>query len=325
MAVHDRQERFGAKRLEHAPIPRLTEPRICLLVHHARACRLDRIEDATDAFRQRQLVEAQHGLADGVDGGAHGGGPLTQVGGETVARELARDRQRREDRRQHRRVADPPVEAQSHDRLELLDPAVRARGIERPDAFPVIGRLHRAGRTGPIAGGQHVGGLDAAPRLDAVAATGRDLEEIRAVMIVETQRRLREAGRRTVDRRKMSPHRVRHTIDGLTVDRRSQSLASRHLLHRVTRPSLSTAAPSGPTTSKPTAPSGTAWVRTVSRDGTITIPVNRAATPRTRAGSASRSRATTRDTASASVAVPCKMIAGKPAARATAPSVWMGL
>ena len=175
----------GPERLEDPTVPWLAEARIRILVHDAGARGLDRIEDAGDALGQGQLVEAEHGLADGVHRDGDGAGPLAQVRRQPVARELARDGQRREDGGQYRRVADSAVEAESDDRLELLDPPLGALRIERANALPVVATLHRAGGARAITGRQHLLGFNAAPGLDAVAAARRDLEEVRAVVIVE--------------------------------------------------------------------------------------------------------------------------------------------
>ena len=45
---------------------------------------------------------------------------------------------------------------------------------------------------------------------------------------------------------------------------------------------------------------------------------------RTRPGSPSRNSSTSLETASAKVAVPCRMMSGKPASNATRRSVWIG-
>jgi len=65
--------------------------------------------------------------------------------------------------------------------------------------------------------------------------------------------------------------------------------------------------------------------RTVKVEGIVTIAPKRPATLSTRAGSLPASLSIIRDTASASVAVPCRMIEGSPAARATDASVCIGL
>ena len=64
--------------------------------------------------------------------------------------------------------------------------------------------------------------------------------------------------------------------------------------------------------------------RTVISDGISTIPLKRPAIRVTRDGSPPASEWTMRDTASASVAVPCRISAGRPASRATLMSVWIG-
>ena len=66
-----------------------------------------------------------------------------------------------------------------------------------------------------MAVGQHLLGLDAAPGLHGVAAVRRDLEEVGAVVLVEAQRGLGQAGRRAVHGREVAPDGVGHAVDGL--------------------------------------------------------------------------------------------------------------
>src|SRR3989454_5782806 len=119
---------------------------------------------------------------------------LREVVREPRARELSRERERREERGQDRRVADTPVEAHPHDGLELLDPARRRARIQRADRLPVLGRTDGAAHAGPVTVLPRLVALDAPPRLDRVAAARRDLEKVRAVALVEPERRLREPG-----------------------------------------------------------------------------------------------------------------------------------
>ena len=129
-------------------------------------------------------------------------------------------------------ITHPPIEAHPDDRLDVLDiPVGRAR-IELSNLRPVGGLAHRAGCAGPMAIGLHHRVFDAAPRGHRIAAGRSDLEEIRAVAFVETERRLRETCWRAIDRREMTPHRVRHPIDGLAAEGGQEALASSHLLHR---------------------------------------------------------------------------------------------
>src|SRR5438445_2405370 len=166
--------------------------------------------------------------------------------------------------------------------------------------------------------------LDAPPRFDRVAAPRRDLEEVRAVALVEPQRRLREPGGGAVHRREVAPDGVGHTVDRLAVDRRQDALAPAHLLHARRTPSLSTDSPRSLTASKPMTPPARPRPRTTKLVGGVTIPVSRAASAVTRVGSSPRSWRITCDTASASVAVPWRIGPGRPAARAAAMSVWIG-
>src|SRR3989449_7146918 len=156
---------------------------------------------------------------------------LREVVREPRARELPRERERREERGQDRRVADTPVEAHPHDGLELLDPARRRPRIERADRLPALGRTAGAALAGPVPIPPRLVALDAPPRLDRVAAARRDLEKVRAVALVEPERRLREPGGGAVDRREVAPDGVGHAVDGLAVDRRQDALAPAQLLH----------------------------------------------------------------------------------------------
>src|SRR5208282_394971 len=72
--------------------------------------------------------------------------------------------------------------------------------------------------------------------------------------------------------------------------------------------------PSPLSTSKNTTAPSRVSMRTVSVDGIVTIAPKRPATRSTRAGSLPASLSIIRDTAIASVAVPCRMISGNPAA-----------
>ena len=156
---------------------------------------LDRVEDSRDALGEGNVGEADERLGDRLQRVADQPGVLADVGGQARTRQLARQRQRREEGRQHRRVADPAVEAQTDDRLHLLVVALGAHRIERPDALPVLRALHGARRAGAVAVGEHLLRLHAAPGLDGVAPVRRDLEEVRAVVVVEAQRRLGQPGR----------------------------------------------------------------------------------------------------------------------------------
>src|SRR5207302_1633621 len=61
--------------------------------------------------------------------------------------------------------------------------------------------------------------LDAPPRFHGIAPARSDLQEVRAVSLVEAQRRLRQARWRAIHAREVTPHRVRHAVDGLSIDR----------------------------------------------------------------------------------------------------------
>src|SRR3989454_8568130 len=156
---------------------------------------------------------------------------LREVVREPRARELSRERERREERGQDRRVADTPVEAHPHEGRELLAPARRRARTERADRLPALGRTDGAAHAGPVTALPRLVALDAPPRLDRVAAARRDLEKVRAVALVEPERRLREPGGGAVDRREVAPDGVGHAVDGLAVDRRQDALAPAQLLH----------------------------------------------------------------------------------------------
>src|SRR5262249_528840 len=141
------------------------------------------------------------------------------------------------------------IEPQTDDRLDLLGIAGRAARVERADLLPVFGRAHRAAGARPMAVLAHGVALDTAPGLDGVAAARRDLEKIRAGTLVEPQRRLRQASRGVIDGREMAPHSVGDAIDGLAVDRGQDALASTHLLHARSTPSLRIGSPRSPTAS----------------------------------------------------------------------------
>src|SRR5439155_1034268 len=175
----------------------------------------------------------------------------------------------------------------------------------------------RAAHAGPVSVLPQLVALDAPPRFDRVAAARRDLEEVRAVALVEPQRRLREPGGGAVHRREVAPDGVGHTVDRLAVDRRQDALAPAHLLHARRTPSLSTDSPRSLTASKPMTPPARPRPRTTKLVGGVTIPVSRAASAVTRVGSPPRSWRITCDTASASVAVPWRIGPGRPAARAS--------
>src|SRR5205809_6315213 len=97
----------------------------------------------------------------------------------------------------------------------------------------------------------HGGGLDASPGLHRVAAARRDLEEVRAVSLVEAQRRLREPRRRVVDSGEVTLDCVGHAIDGLAVDGRQHALTPALLFHVRITLSLCTGSPRASTPSMP--------------------------------------------------------------------------
>ena len=232
VAVDDREDRLALYGCQDAAVVGLAEARIVLLGAHASAGRLDRVEDARDTLGERQRRESDHCLGDHLERARHQRRVLVQVVREPRARELAGERERREECWKDRRVADAPVEAHPHDRLEVLDPARRRSRVERADRLPVLGRTDGAARARPVAVVTQLVALDASPRLDRIPAARRDLEEVRAVALVEPERRLREAGRGPVHRREVAPHSVGHAIDRLAVDRRHDALAPAHLFHR---------------------------------------------------------------------------------------------
>src|SRR2546430_17285334 len=79
--------------------------------------------------------------------------------------------------------------------------------------------------------GQHLVRLHTTPGVDAVAAARRDLQEVRAVVVVEAERRLGQPGRRVVDGGEVAPDGVGHAVDWLAIDGGRDPLAPRHLLH----------------------------------------------------------------------------------------------
>src|SRR5215475_15375179 len=134
----------------------------------------------------------------------------------------------------------------------MLRPAGRGRGIERPDLPPVVGVLHGATGAGTMPVGTLLIALDAAPRLDGVSAGRRDLDEVRAVALVEAEGGLGEPGGVAIDLREVAPDGVGYAIDGLSRDRGLQALAPAHLLHVETTPSPRTERPPPSTASKRT-------------------------------------------------------------------------
>src|SRR5262249_40637848 len=232
--------------------------------------------------------------------------------------------QGREQRRHHRRIADPLVESHPDDDLELLRIAGRARRIERADLLPVVAVLHGAAGTGTVSVGADLVALDAAPLLDRIPPGGRDLEEVGAIPLVEAQGRLGEASRIAIDLGEVSPYGVGDAVDGLVVDGGEHALAPAHRFHVESAPWLRIGRPWSSTASKAMPCVVRRATRRTNADGSLTMPVKRALTPCTRAALSRRSRRTMRVMHSASVAVPCRMIPGSPAARATPSSVWMG-
>src|SRR5262249_19130391 len=232
--------------------------------------------------------------------------------------------QGREQRRHHRRIADPLVESHPDDDLELLRIAGRARRIERADLLPVVATLHGAAGAGTVSVGADLVALDAAPLFDRIPPGRRALEEVGAIPLVEAQRRLSEASRIAVDLGEVPPYGVGDAVDGLVVDGGEHALAPAHRLHIESAPWLRIGRPWSSMASKAMPCAVGRTTRRTTVDGGVTMPVNRTLTPCTPAASPRRSRLTMRVIHSASVAVPCRMIPGSPAARATASSVWMG-
>src|SRR5262249_28953882 len=208
-----------------------------------------------------------------------------QVGVQAIARQLPRQRQRREQRRNDGRIADPAIEAEPDDRLELLGVAGRRCGIEHADLPPVLRRADRAARARPVPILEHSVGLDASPGLDGIAAARRDLQEVRTVALVKSECRLGEPGGRAIDARKVSPHGVGHAVDGLAADGRHDTLAPAHLLHPRMTPSASTRSPCASTASNAITAPARPRPRTTKLDGIGTMPVKRTAISVTRTAS----------------------------------------
>src|SRR3989442_722082 len=265
------------------------------------------------ANRESEEGELDERLGDRLERAGDHRGMVAQIAREPVAGELLRERQRREERRHDRRVPDPTIEAEANDRLDLSGVAGRGGGIEDADLLPVLSRAHRTDGARSVAVLADSVALNAPPGLDGIATARGDLEEVRAVPLVEPERRLRQARGRVVHAREMSPDRVRDAVDGLAVDRRENAFAPTHLLHARSTPSLSTGSPRSSTASNASRSPARPPPRTVKVDGMNTGPGKRAAISLTRAGSPSRSCRITCDTASASVAEPCKIGALSPA------------
>src|SRR4029453_6687987 len=196
---------------------------------------------------------------------------------------------------------------------------------EAPDALPVLGRAHRVARAPAMAVWPHLVGLDAAPILHCIAAAGRDLEEVRVVSLVEAQGGLRERGAVAIDVGEVTPERVRRAIRRLAPYRRLDALELGHAASiqassavcrsRVVARSRTVRGGASPSAAPPS---------TRSRDGMGTMPVKRPPSRRTGVAAPRGACPSAADTVSASVAVPCRMMAGSPARRATSGSVWIG-
>src|SRR5206468_10813855 len=117
--------------------------------------------------------------------------------------------------------------------------------------------------------------IDAPRRFHGIAPARSDLPEVRAVSLVEAQRRLRQARWRAIHAREVTPPRVRHAVDGLSIDRGENPFASTHLLHARSTPSVRTDSPRSSTASNASRSRTRPRPRTVKVDGMNTNPVKR--------------------------------------------------
>src|SRR5919201_4106507 len=99
MTVDDRKERATRDGLEDASVVRLAELRVLLLGVERATRGLDRIEDAGHAFVERERREADERVGDGLERVTHERGYGAEVVIQALAGKLARERQRREQRR----------------------------------------------------------------------------------------------------------------------------------------------------------------------------------------------------------------------------------
>src|SRR5262249_11674117 len=165
------------------------------------------------------------------------------------------------------------------------------------------------------------------------AACGRDLQEVRAVALVKPQGRLREGRRGAIHVGEVAPERIRRSVGRLAPEHGLNPFELGHASLSVggfesampRAPSITAAWPSGVS-------AGTAMTRswsegaafhpmTVIAEGSRTMPPKRQPIRVIGAPAPRPSRSTILDTASASVAVPCRMMSGNPAFLAAALSV----
>src|SRR5438128_6739184 len=341
VTVEHGETRALAHRLEDAPVMRLAEARVLVFRVEGVARRLHGIEDALGALAEAGLHEGENGLGDGGEGVLDEVGVLLEIVVEPVARELARQGERAEHRRHHRAVG-PAIHHAADDGLDVRGPACGLHG-HRSDLLPIIGRVDGVACARAMAVGRGFLALYTAPAVPRITAGRRDLEEVRAVAFVEAQRGLGQGGRRTVHRREVTPECIGRSVRRLAPDGGEHALSLGHGLGPLGLRLIVLLASQSPISMKPLLTAGRPFsvrtskaiprlalplvsprARTVIVEGRRTMSVKRHAMRRTRRAASAGSRRSTRETARARVAVPCRMISGNPASMATARSVWMG-
>jgi len=224
--MQQRERRPSGDGLDEAAGVWQLEPRQRLRGERLAGRRLGRDEEPVRARVQRRIRVARHRPGDRLERALDRGRRRAQVVAQPVAGELLRDRQRREDGVEHRRVVVPPADDEAH-RLELAAQRAAA-GVELAHARPVrrgpdgvldalLGAARRAGVGDP-----------APPVLDAVDAARHDLDEVEVEPPVEAEHRLRETLGRVVDVGRVAPERDGWTIDRLPSEGGDDALALRH-------------------------------------------------------------------------------------------------
>ena len=183
VAVQHGQARVLTHGFEDATVVGLPEAGVVLVRVKGLARRLDGVEDALGTLAEAGLHEGEDGLGDRDQRVLDEARVLLEIVVQAVPGELARQRERAEDRRDDGAVG-APVHHAAEDRFDVGRPPGGLHG-HGADLLPVCGSVDGVAQAGAVAVRGQLVALDAAPILHGITAGGRDLEEVGAVPLVE--------------------------------------------------------------------------------------------------------------------------------------------